>query len=149
LRYVNIRSQRSPPLARLEQELTREAALDSRIGIRDIGYWADTVWLVANVEGTAVCVAALAYFSEENCHLDRLYVERSFRGRGIGASLVDAAKQFARRRDLYQLFVEVSGSNGDFWHRTLGTDSMEWIAPHLVEISLFDTLPDRPEPIAP
>ncbi len=72
----------------------------------------------ADASPAGVCALRYRYglwHAADDCWLEDLYVQAGARGRGLGAALVDAAKERARARGCRRIELDVSDQNPGAW----------------------------------
>ena len=72
--------------------------------------------LVAETESKEIVGYVVYFFAYytwfgKSLYMDDLYVKDTFRGKGIGSSLINAVINFARKEDCHKLRWQVSGWN--------------------------------------
>ncbi len=89
----------------------REAAVQQLLDQPGFG----AVWLIYNDDELAGYIALCRGFSIEfngfDAFVDEFYLRETFRGRGIGAQVLDAIREEARARDINALHLEVARDN--------------------------------------
>lgn len=83
--------------------------------------------LIGYVYGTIIDLLPEMFISEKAGVIGDIYVDRAYRGKGVGKSLMGAMKDWFRSRDVqyYEWYVAAMNEQGlHFWRDTMGGKTM-------------------------